>query len=244
MAVQADGKLSRYANQPSAMTNNNNSSALLYKTLLFALNTYLRKHFLNLPTCHLSQKTSWAGSRKLTFDAASVFSDLPLATLRISPVISPDDISKRTSDLENKLKSRHLLPNDVIGDRYNYYSAISFLATEHQENHLSFCQSVADHIKSQGELFGGILNISKSDFSKYVSSLRSTGNYDYVGETTALAEADLFRCEVYIHIACAEPLIYKPHDNIVEHSPIQLTFFELAHYKAVVDIDNGDVHLN
>ena len=84
---------------------------------------------------------------------------------------------------------------------------------------------MADHIESQGELFGGILNISKSDFGKYVSSLRSAGNYDYVGETTALAVTDLFRCEVYIYIDCAEPLIYKPHDNIVKHSPIQLAFF-------------------
>ena len=164
--------------------------------------------------------------------------------LRISPVISPDDISKRTSDLENRPKSRHLLPIDVNEDGNCFYRAISFLTTGHQENHLSLRQSVADYIESQGELFGGILNISKSVFGKYVSSLRSTGNYDYVVETTVLAVADLFRCEVYIHIACTEPLTYKSHDNIIEHSPIQLAFFEPAHYKAIVDIDNGDVHLN
>ena len=108
------------------------------------------------------------------------------------------------------------MPINVIGDGNCFYRAISFLTTGHQENHLFLRQSVADHIEPQGELFGGILNISKSDFSKYMSSFRITGNYDYVGETTVLAVADLFRCEVYIHIACAEPLIYKHHDNIVE----------------------------
>ena len=79
MAVQADGKLSRYANQPSAMTNNNN--------------TKISPSIQNTPVCsqHLPEKTPSQSantpsqsknelggspiysSRKLTFYVAPVF---------------------------------------------------------------------------------------------------------------------------------------------------------------------------
>ena len=63
MAVQADGKLSRYAKQPSAMTNNNNSKiSPSIQNIPVCSQHYLRKHLLNLPTRHVSQKTSWAGT--------------------------------------------------------------------------------------------------------------------------------------------------------------------------------------
>ena len=69
------------------------------------------------------------------------------------------------------------------------------------------------------------------NFDNYISKLRTLRDYDYVGEETALASAELFNREVYIYCALSEPQVYVPSSNLVLHEPIKIVFYEPAHFK-------------
>ena len=77
----------------------------------------------------------------------------------------------------------------------------------------------------------------KQNLKNYISSLRTPGRYDFVGEDTALAIAELYGRDVHIFSSLPNPLIFHPGSVNVKPGPIiTLAFYEPAHYKALLDL--------
>ena len=66
------------------------------------------------------------------------------------------------------------------------------------------------------------------------------GDYDYVGEETALATAELLNREVHIYCALSEPQVYVPSSNLVLHEPLKIAFYEPAHFKVLTALSLQD----
>ena len=56
----------------------------------------------------------------------------------------------------------------------------------------------------------GLVDSDIKGFQKYVSSLRTHGDYLYVGEDMAFAAADIFKREIYVYSAMLNTQIYHP----------------------------------
>jgi hypothetical protein len=86
----------------------------------------------------------------------------------------------------------NLLSIDVSGDGNCFYRALSYLTAGHELNHMAIRESIADIIETRGVVLDGVASVY--DFREYIAKLRMSGNYEFVGEETALAAADLFGC--------------------------------------------------
>ena len=117
-------------------------------------------------------------------------------------------------------------------------------------------QDIATHIEKRGTVLDGIIVSYSSEFSKYISKLRTLGNYKYIGEYTILAASDLYQKEIQIYTSFPEPLLYYPSFGGQLNETIKLAFYEPDHYKAVIEetsmkressninLKNDAVHLN
>ena len=54
----------------------------------------------------------------------------------------------------------------------------------------------------------GFVDSDIKGFQKYVSSLRTPGDYLYVGEDTAIAAADIFKRKIHVYSAMLDTQIY------------------------------------
>jgi OTU-like cysteine protease len=123
---------------------------------------------------------------------------------------------------------------DVDADGNCFYRAVALLVTGSQSSHTSVRQQVADLIESRGSILQGLVNTNNVEFKNYILALRTPGNFDHVEEDTIMAAAEIYSREVYVYTALAEPLIYSPNNNSIQHQPRRLAFYEPAHYKALV----------
>ena len=67
-----------------------------------------------------------------------------------------------------------------------------------------------------------------------MSCPQTPGNYEFVGEETALATAEMFSCEVHIYSALPKPLVYKPYSKAIVNTPLKMAFYEPAYYMALM----------
>jgi hypothetical protein len=126
-------------------------------------------------------------------------------------------------DVEARIHADNLTSVDTAHDGNCFYRALSRLTAGHERNHLTIRQSIADIIEKQGAVLEGIM--PDCSFTNYIRYLRSPGNYEYVGEETVLAAAELFGCEVHVYCAFMAPQVYKPCHSAVMLPPILLGFF-------------------
>ena len=57
-----------------------------------------------------------------------------------------------------------------------------------------------------------------------MSCLHTPGNYEFVGEKTVLAAAELFSCEVHIYFALPKLLAYKTYSKAIVDTPLKIVF--------------------
>ena len=81
---------------------------------------------------------------------------------------------------------------------------------------------MADMIESHGVILGRLLNISGNSFNKYMSCLRTSGNYKFIDEEIAAVE--LFNCGVHTYSALPKPLVYKLYSNAIINTPLKWLF--------------------
>ena len=62
-------------------------------------------------------------------------------------------------------------------------------------------QSVSSYIENHSNILEGIMQSTRSKFTKYIEALRISGNYELVGKETAVDVTILYICEVHIHSA-------------------------------------------
>ena len=149
---------------------------------------------------------------------------------------------RRDRQLRDKLCSDHLLAVDVQGDGNCFYRAVSYLTTGNEFSLPAIRQSIADIIEQRGNILGGLINSSRDNFRNYICSLRTPGDYTYVGDETAIATAELYGRDVRIYSALAPTQVYKPNGKPTNDQPLILAFCEPAHYMALVSDCNKSLN--
>ena len=94
-----------------------------------------------------------------------------------------------------------------MSDGNYFYCATSYLITGDQCNHNSIRQSIVNLIESRGTVLNVLVDKKFFNFDNYISKLRTLGDYENVGEETALATAKLFNREVRIYCTLSGPRI-------------------------------------
>jgi OTU-like cysteine protease len=144
-----------------------------------------------------------------------------------------NEILQRNNDLEKKIKENCLQAIDVSADGNCFYRAVSVLVSGNESYHNVIRQSVASLIESRGNILNGLIQSSEREFKSYITSLRTIGKYDFVGEDTVLAVAELYDCEVHIYRSSLQPSVFRSGNGNGHREPIRLAFFEPAHYMAL-----------
>jgi hypothetical protein len=147
--------------------------------------------------------------------------------------VNESEVQRRLVMLEGKVHALNLAMHDVANDGNCFYRALAVVMTGTQDAHHSIRQSIADYVESRGNILGGIINASASEFRDYITALRTPNNYDYVGEETGAAAAAIYGREVHIHSALLPPRVFLP-TSAATQPPLNLAFCEPAHYMALL----------
>ncbi len=144
------------------------------------------------------------------------------------------EFKSRHAELKASIAERGMQEIDIKGDGNCFYRSVSFGLYGTQNKYEEIRTSVADYIEKQGSELINLLDLSaENSFEKYVKALREPGNYDFVGEDTAMAVANIYKCEVHIHSAYIDVQVYKPENNLQTNRIIRMAFFEPNHFQAL-----------
>ena len=154
--------------------------------------------------------------------------------------VSGREILARNDNVKTLIKKRGFREVNIIGDGNCFYRAVSHLLFGSQTTHHEIRCAVANYIEKNGSILTSLLNETNINFQKYIKALMTSGNYDFIGEETSLAVADIYQCEVHIHSAYIDEQVYLPKSQVgtdtITDTIINLAFFEPNHFQALEPI--------
>ncbi len=141
-------------------------------------------------------------------------------------------IKERIHALDSQLRNKQLTTQDVAGDGNCLFRALSVCLYGHENEHTVLRASIAKHILSDNSS----VMPRYGELSKHVNNISKNGVW--VGESVIVAAADYLQREIDVYIAAASvsPLVYSPHPEATQNSPLRLAFYEPGHFRAVHDL--------
>ena len=161
-----------------------------------------------------------------------------------SPLIdeSTSDWNKskgRNKELYEALLRRGLRVEEMVGDGNCFFRAVSFGLDGTDEYHLKVRVEISEYIRQKGIGWEGNVEIDEIMFNRCIEKLRDVGNYEFLGEISILAVADIYGRKVRIYRG-RQCIVYSHCNNRQgKDNEIKLGFIESAHYVAVVGIYEG-----
>ena len=139
------------------------------------------------------------------------------------------EAANRNNKMEENLHSKNLTTVEINADGNCFYRAISYALLGNQDSHDLIRQDIATHVEKRGTVIDGIIVSNSSEFSEYISKLRTLGNYKYIREDNILAACDLYQKEIQIYTSLPEPLLYYPSFGGQPNETIKLALHEPDH---------------
>ena len=119
---------------------------------------------------------------------------------------------------------------DVISDGNCYFRALSVVLYGREGEFSVLCQSFVEHLKESLSTSSTV-----NDVHKYVSDISSDGVW--VGEDIIATAADHLQRNIYVYMltSSTSPLVYSPQTTDLMLPPICIAFYELGHFRAVLN---------
>ena len=146
---------------------------------------------------------------------------------------------EKNKELYEALRQGGLRVEEMVGDGNCFFRAVSFGVYGTDKYHLKVRVEISEYISQRGVGWEGNVEMDESMFNRCIEKLREVGNYEFVGEITILAVADIYGRKVRIYRGrwC---IVYSPcNDRPGKGNEIKLGFIEPAHYVAVVGINES-----
>lgn len=85
----------------------------------------------------------------------------------------------------------NLTVSKVRSDGNCFYRALAVSLSGDQEDHSTARQFFADHVEQRGNILNSVIHANADTFGNYITALRTPENFDYMGEKTAQAAANI-----------------------------------------------------